>query len=146
MTKAQAERKKWAIETLEGQHGLRPGDTIWGCVRTVARSGMSRTMTFHVPDESGRGICDITYAVGALLGEKLNKRGAIMVPGCGMDMIFKMVYDIGRTMYPNGFDCANIGALPGSFPCHSNDHHNGREADKRTHHADGGYAFQSRSL
>lgn len=142
MTKAQDERKKWAIETLGGQHHLRPGGTIWGCIRTVARSGMSRTMTFHVPDESGRGICDITYAVGGLLGEKLNKRGAIMVPGCGMDMIFKMVYDIGRTMYPDGYDCPK--AHGGE--CHSNDHRNGREADKRTRHADGGYAFESRQL
>jgi len=141
MTKAQDERKKWAIETLEGQYGLRPGDTIWGCVRTVARSGMSRTMTFHVPNGDGLGISDITHAVGGLLGEKLNKRGAIMVPGCGMDMIFKMVYDIGRTMYPNGFDCSKARGA-----CYSNDHHNGPEADKRTHHADGGYAFQSRSL
>lgn len=141
MTKAQDERKRWAIETLEGQHGLRPGDTIWGCIRTVARSGMSRTMTFHLPENDGTGINDITYAVGALLGEKLNKRGAIMVPGYGMDMIFKMVYDIGRTMYPNGFDCSKARGA-----CHSNDHHNGREADKRTHHADGGYAFRSRSL
>jgi hypothetical protein len=52
--------------------------------------------------------------------------------GAGMDMGFALVYNLSRSLYPNGFDC--IGES-----CPSNDHVNGYN---RSHHADGGYALQ----
>lgn len=64
------------------------------------------------------------------------KGDALVVNGCGMDMGFHVVYELGYTLYGrDGFIC--IGER-----CPSNDHSNG-DRDYTPHaHTDGGYALR----
>lgn len=89
---------------------LRPGDKVFGIVRTVSRSGMSRTIDFYVfkaagPDEPGRKHCgevDRFYLSGYIataLGYNRDKSGALKVQGCGQDMIFATIYNLAMVIY-----------------------------------------------
>jgi hypothetical protein len=47
----------------------------------------------------------ITYKAAAAGSYSYDpKRDALKIGGCGMDMGFAVVYDLGRTMYPDGFE------------------------------------------
>jgi hypothetical protein len=83
---------------------LKPGDTVTGIVRTVARSGMSRTIDFYAGSELGQYLTG--YMAKALdLGRTPD--GAVRVHGCGMDMIFATVYDLSRTLFQDGYALKN---------------------------------------
>lgn len=80
-----------------------PGSTIYGIVRDVARSGMSRTIDFYV---SGLDVYTdkptLHYLTGyfaTVLGWKRTPQGALKVSGCGMDMIFHTVYSAGSVVW-----------------------------------------------
>lgn len=77
----------------------------------VARSGMSRSIkVFAVIDGS---ISDVSWRVARLLREPFdNNHGGVKVSGCGMDMCFATVYNLGRTLYPEGFNPSSIGIRP----------------------------------
>lgn len=106
-----------ALDTLRGI--LKPGDTVYAIVRSVARSGMSRRIDFYcLQGGAGRdsdlrwltpymvrvGVMDESHAAwygrGDISGAKIN--------GCGMDMCFESVYRLGRKLWPEGF-----GEMPG---------------------------------
>lgn len=80
---------------------LSHGDTIYCNLRSVARSGMSRTIDFYamVHGEPNR----ITYSVAVLTDNTTTKDGALRVPGCGMDMGFAVVYDLAWKLYGDGY-------------------------------------------
>lgn len=118
---------------------LKPGDTVYCILRHRSASGMSRRISFAV--SGSYGILEIDWLVARALGDKLHKDSGIMVSGCGMDMGFHMVYNIGRTMFPKGFDCAGR-----ERRCPSNDHSNGDRNYEPHNHSDGGYALRSRWL
>lgn len=59
--------------------------------------------------------------------------------GCGMDVGFSLVYNLGWVLFPNGFEC--VGER-----CPSNDHSNGDRDYSPHHHSDGGYALRQRWL
>ena len=60
---------------------------IYAIVRSVARSGMSRTMSFYMVEDGE--LINITHVVAEVCGYKLNEDNwTIRVRGCGMDMIF----------------------------------------------------------
>lgn len=60
---------------------------IYAIVRSVARSGMSRTMSFFMVED--RELINITHVVAQVCGYRLNKDNwTIRVHGCGMNMIF----------------------------------------------------------
>lgn len=60
---------------------------IYAIVRSVARSGMSRTMSFFMVEDGG--LINITHVVARVCGYKLNEDNwTIRVRGCGMNMIF----------------------------------------------------------
>lgn len=81
---------------------LEPGDTVYGIVRTVSKSGMSRTMTFYAIKDN-RPVYLTGYMSKALgLTVVRGWHDAVRVHGCGMDMIFATVYDLGRTLWPQG--------------------------------------------
>ena len=49
---------------------------------------------------------NITYAIADLLGYKVilvNGFNAIRVHGCGMDMIYKVIYDLGKVLHNDGY-------------------------------------------
>lgn len=90
-------------EALQTLHGiLKPGSTVYGIVRSVARSGMSRTIDFYAV-EDGRMRYLSGYVAKALHYPR-TRDGALKVHGCGMDMVFHVVYSLGSALWRNGTD------------------------------------------
>ncbi len=86
---------------------LKPGDRITCTVLHVSASGMSRTIMLQVPRIDSEGtpyIADISWSVADAIGERFDrKRGGVIMTGCGMDMCFAAVYNLGRMLFPDGF-------------------------------------------
>lgn len=119
---------------------LKPGDTVYTVLRHVSKSGMFRVIS-PVVIRRGGDIRDFSRAACNLLDLKFNDRHeGVPLGGCGIDMGFELVYQMGRELYPKGVPCA------GEKKCQSNDHGNGdRDYTPHLHH-DGGYAFRQRWL
>ena len=77
---------------------LKPGDTVYCVLRHVSRSGMQREISFFT-----EGMRNIDYLAARLLDLRHGKRDGLVVSGCGMDMGFSMVYEIGSALFPAGF-------------------------------------------
>lgn len=142
-------RKATQAEIAEAAEGLRtllkPGDTIHTIIRHVSRSGMSRRISFKIL-KCERGKLEerhIDWAASVLLNGRVPEYGdpeGVRLDGCGMDMGFHGVYNISRSLFPDGHRCAGKN-------CPSNDHTNGdRNYDGRHKHSDGGYAIKQRWL
>lgn len=101
MTKKQREKEE-AKEYLSKL--LKPGDEIVCILRHVSRSGMARDISLYfIKDGSMIGI---SYQVSRLLDMPLKEQqgsNCVRVGGCGMDMGFHTVYNIGRVLFPQGF-------------------------------------------
>lgn len=125
-----------AVERL--RELLKPGDTVYTILRSCSRSGMSRHISLVVHSEyNGKPtMFDISWLVARAGDYRLNRDdGGLVVSGCGMDMGFDLVYNLGRDLWPNGYEC------PGKH-CQSNAHTNG-DRDYTPHkHNDGGYALK----
>ena len=132
---ATAERRE-SIEKLRGW--IKPGDTIHTILRHVSSSGMSRRISL-VANVEGEPL-DVSYWAARAMGDRM-KDGAIVIGGCGMDMGFALVYNLSRTLFPNGFPCCGK-------HCPSNDHSNGDRNHRKghKHNGDGGYAIRHRWL
>jgi hypothetical protein len=89
------------MRALDIVKGLDKGDTIYGIVKSVSASGMSRTIKFYTIKDN-RPVF-LTWSIGQLLGYKMKEDGTIRVSGVGMDMIFKVVYDLGYVVYSDGY-------------------------------------------
>ena len=133
-----AEAKATALGYLYAY--LRPGDTVYVILRHVSKSGMSRSISAAIPTihKDGKpGIYDITHLVLKACDLRFDSNhGGAKIGGCGMDAGFELVYNLARTMWPDGFDCIGDG-------CPSNDHSNREE---NAHHRDGGYALRKQWL
>lgn len=151
MTKKERNNEKAeAIATLRKM--LKPGQTIYFVVTHVSKSGMSRSIEFYIPtwETSSEyvhhgsatdrpmsterrivrrmAIDKITHLFSRVLGYRIDQRnGGIVVGGCGMDMGFHCVYNVGRMLWPKGT------AKPHST-------RNGQPD------SDGGYALKSRQM
>lgn len=90
-------RKAEAIELLKTRLSKQDKPTIYTKIGTVARSGMSRTLSLYIVDDGG--IWDITGYAAQILGERYRDDGTIRVQGCGMDMGFATVYNLSGEMY-----------------------------------------------
>jgi hypothetical protein len=77
----------------------KPGDTVHGIVRSVARSGMSRRIDFYKLLDGDK--LYLTADIAAIEGTD-NFDGGLLVSGCGMDMIFATVYNLGAALWPKG--------------------------------------------
>lgn len=80
---------------------LSPGDTVYTTLKHVSRSGMMRVIDLRVirGDVPHR----ITWSVCQALGYPYNdKHDGLRVDGCGMDMGFHVVYNLGHVIWPNG--------------------------------------------
>jgi len=74
--------------------------TLYAVVRSVAKSGMSRTMSFYTIHD-GR-LAPVTHSVGALLGYRMvdvDGRMALRVEGCGMDMAFHVANSLSYALH-----------------------------------------------
>ena len=76
---------------------------VYGLVRHVARSGMSRDISFFVVRNGT--IVDITRSIGILcnIRIKYDWHDTIVVRGCGMDMIFATVDNLSFVLYGEGY-------------------------------------------
>jgi hypothetical protein len=106
---------------------LKPGDTVYCVLRHVSRSGMRREISLFTKDMR----CIDGLAARAL-GYRIGKRGGLVVTGCGMDMGFHLVYNLGWSLFPQGFVPADAGRAYGR---------NGQDA--KVLDTDGGYALNS---
>lgn len=112
-----------AIEKLRGM--LKPGDRLSTILRHVSASGMSRSISVIISDQDG--INDITWLVARALDMRIDdKHQGIKIGGCGMDMGFEIVYQLGGKLFPGGFDVEG----------------RGRNGDMSGHDNDGGYALK----
>lgn len=113
MTQEMKDKQIESIETLRKM--LKPGDTVYTKVNSVSRSGMSRRISLYVA--RANEIKDITWDVARAFGDPIKQRGeyvqdaGLWVGGYGMDMCFHTVYNLGRTLFPDGF-----GARKGTAP------------------------------
>jgi len=87
-----------AIATLH--KFLKPNDRIGCILRHVSSSGMSRRISFVVA--TADGIRNLDHWIEGALGYRQSDKGGLVVSGCGMDMGFSVVYNLGATMWPNG--------------------------------------------
>ncbi|WP_333674904.1 hypothetical protein [Glutamicibacter sp.] len=145
-----AEERRFKAEALEKLHRLlRPGDTLYTILRHSAASGMFRRVSvYHIGTEGEPQWLDGYISIALGLKLKPDVEG-LPAPGCGLDVGFEIVYNLGRAMFPTGTPC--VGAN-----CASNDHTNGQPRLKNpnrsaalrvaTGHRDGGYTFRHRWL
>lgn len=91
MASAKAEAKSAALEKLRAR--VPAGSTIYGIVREISRSGMSRTIDFYAFTGSPNDRLDhrsvwLSPLIRDIYGARMAKadRG-LVIHGCGMDMI-----------------------------------------------------------
>ena len=127
---------------------LKPGQEILCVLRHVSRSGMQRVIDLKIIE--GGEMRGLGWSASRALGYRFDdKRDGIVVGGCGMDMGFAIVYELGAALFREGFDCIGTtdeknACSPTNCqwrPCPSNDHSN---REHNAHHRDGGYALKSR--
>ncbi|MBU2504119.1 MAG: hypothetical protein KJ879_03665 [Nanoarchaeota archaeon] len=90
--------QKNSLERL--QNLLNEGDTIYCILRHISRSGMSRLISFSCIKEEKH--INLDYDISKILNYRRGKYEGLKVSGCGMDMGFSVVYEIGRKIFPNG--------------------------------------------
>jgi hypothetical protein len=115
LTKKQikAQERAEAVEQL--RKCLNPGDKVYCILRRVSRSGMRRRIDLYTFKDGDRVYLS-GYAARAM-DDRLSEQGGIIVDGCGMDMGFSLVYNLGRTLFPKGFvntGHGRNGSKPGS--------------------------------
>ena len=81
---------------------LKPGQTVWTLIRSVAPSGMSRKVSVFIVDE-GR-IRDISWNAAHAIGYSVNEHHEVRVHGCGFDAGYEIVHNLGAALWPNGTD------------------------------------------
>lgn len=145
-----------AIEILRGF--IKPGDSICCTVMHVSKSGMSRTIMLQVAvigDDGRPYIRDISYTAAKAIGVRFDQNnGGLVMGGCGMNMCFAAVYNLGRVLFPDGFPIE--GRTIGGKPCRAKDRaqaarmvkagatFRGRNGDASGWDTDGGYALDYR--
>lgn len=80
---------------------LKKGDHVYGIVRSVAKSGTSRTNDFYVIVDNQPVY--LSNTMSRILGTTQAKGGALKVAGCGMDMIFACVYELSLRLFDDGY-------------------------------------------
>lgn len=96
---------------------LKPGDTLHMVLRGVSRSGMNRKIDVYklTCDDGQVSKQWLSARICKALGYTFDtKSESISVSGCGMDMGFEIVYNLGRVLFPNGFaiPCRACGRVP----------------------------------
>lgn len=83
------------------KYGIKDVSRIYVKTETVAKSGMSRTVSVFIPVQdrlNGLDIICINYLTSEITGQKLDKNGNIKLHGCGMDMHYWLVSELAREM------------------------------------------------
>lgn len=102
----EAEQRAEAVETLR-KLGVVADAEVTAIVVNVSRSGMRRTVRLFVATTSTEhGVTrahveDITLLAARAMGDKCDKHGDLVIPGCGTDVRFLSVYNLSQAMFPN---------------------------------------------
>ncbi len=73
-------------------------DTIYTILRSVSKSGLTRSIGFYIVDNN-KNILNINYYISVIVGYKFNKaHDGLVVKGCGMDMGFHVVHTLLREL------------------------------------------------
>ncbi len=100
ITRAEFLRKRPEYVRAKLLKMIAPGTVVYTNCEHVSSSGMTRRISlFIVHDGRIRNID--TYAAD-LMGYKVSDRGGLSVSGCGTDMGFHLVYNLGHALWPNG--------------------------------------------
>ena len=92
--------KENSIETLKEY--LKKDMTIHYIIRSVSSSGMSRNISFKITDKDN--ILDLSYHIAKALQYPFNdKKHAVKVSCCGMDMAFHVVHNLSHLLYGTGY-------------------------------------------
>ena len=118
-SKSEIEKAKSSL-----RESLKPGDTVYTVLRSVSKSGMSRRIDFYVIKNDKPLYLSGLIGIVLGIGRSMDKDG-LKVDGCGMDMGFSVVYNLGSVLFPDGFTVDGIG----------------RNGDTSGHDDDGGYAL-----
>ena len=89
-----------------------PGSDVWTLVTHVAASGMSRRISLYsITVEDGKPVVqNVSAHVARVLDLRVNRDDlAVVVSGCGMDMCFHTVYNLGRALYHDDKDQKDAG-------------------------------------
>ena len=96
ITTAQRDEARATLRTM-----LKPGATIHTKLNHVSRSGMMRVIDLFVIEEGE--LRRITWLACRATATTYNeKHEGMRMDGCGMDMGFAAVYNLGRTLWPDG--------------------------------------------
>ena len=80
---------------------LSPGDEVFTILRNVSASGMQRCISL-ITIKNNQPVC-LDYNAGVLLDRKRSdKHAGLIARGCGMDMGFDLVYNLGCALWPAG--------------------------------------------
>ena len=66
------------------------GEKIYCVIKSVSNSGMTRRMVFYVQLQNE--LYYLNDIIAKLTGFKIDKNGYLVVQGCGMDMVFEVLY------------------------------------------------------
>lgn len=105
LSRAEGKRKRAAYCRKRLLEMLAPGDRVYTVLRHVSASGMSRRIDLYKLECDGDGKASPRYLsayAADLLGYPLHAKGGIVAGGCGMDMGFHLVYNLGSAMWPEG--------------------------------------------
>ena len=96
--------KLMKAQTIAGlKKHLKPGCMVYSLVRHVSSSGMSRRISFFRVDKKTGQIVNIDNSVSIIAGYKqATNAPGLVVSGCGMDMAFSVVYNLGSALWPKG--------------------------------------------
>lgn len=73
-------------------------------LRSVSRSGMSRTISVHYVERKSGELRQLNYACAVLLGLAMDRSNdGVKIKGCGMDMGFALVYDLAEKACKDGY-------------------------------------------
>lgn len=117
LTRAEGEKLHRQQVKKDLRELIKPGDTVYTCLRSVSASGMSRQISVHIAIVELRSVTpkegetrknkkvvvirDVSGFVARILDYRQNDRnGALIVGGCGTDMGFHLVYSLARSLYP----------------------------------------------
>lgn len=84
--KKQATLSEWEEETLLKMKGMQ----IYVTIEHVSASGMTRRMKFYYKNPDYDRLINVTFIIATICGKKI-KNDALVVGGCGMDMIFSVL-------------------------------------------------------
>jgi hypothetical protein len=103
MTKTSKAEREEAIAKL--RQWLKPGQTVYTVLESVSPSGMSRWIRIVLLETDDKGMPYATHpnhAVATALGLRQDrKHEGMRIDGCGMDMGFEIVYQLGATLWPD---------------------------------------------